>query len=96
MTTIETPAVNAPTPDRPYWHDETGGRLALGDALVRIDVEAPADTYARHVEAIAELAHAAVEARLGEGNGAARTLAMAAGGLCQEIAGLWPSQTASR
>lgn len=96
MTTIEMPAVNAPTPDRPYWHDQTGGRLALADALARVDVEASAETYERHVQAIGELAHAAVEARLGEGSGAARTLAMAAGRLCQEITGLWPSQTASR
>jgi len=96
MTMIEMPAVNAPTPERPYWHDAAGERLALGDALARIDAEAPDETYGRHVQAITTLAHAALEARLGEENGAARTLAMAAGRLCQEIAGLWPSRTASR
>ena len=96
MTTIEAPAVNDPTPERPYWHDGTGERIAFGDVLAHAGPDEVAELGERHVEAIRVLCHAAVEARLGEGNGTARTRAMAAGRLCQEIAGLWPSRTASR
>jgi hypothetical protein len=96
MTTIQMPAVNAPTPDRPYWHEETGGRLAFGDALPRIEAETPAEVDERHGQAIAELNNAAVEARLGEGNGAARDARESRQGGSVRRSRLGPSPTASR
>lgn len=96
MTTIEAPAASEPTPERPYWHDAAGERIAFGDVLAHAAPDEAAALAERHVEAVRALCRTAVEARLGDGNGTARTHAMAAGRLCQEVAGLWPSKTASR
>jgi len=89
---IETPTGTrlAPELERPYWHDHEGERLTFQEVVSELaggDAAAAAD---RHVEAICAVARAAAHARLrGEGQDA-RRLALAAGRLCEEIAGFWP------
>jgi hypothetical protein len=86
---IETPTRPrlAPEPERPYWHDREGERLTFQEVVSeQVDGNAAAAAD-RHVEAISAVARAAAHARLhGEGQDA-RRLALAAGRLCEEIAG---------
>ena len=80
----------APDPVTPWWRDADGQRESLGSLRFRLDGEAASAVGERHVEAIAAVARAAIEAADRGEHPEARRLAHAASRLCQETVGRWP------
>jgi hypothetical protein len=89
---IETPTGTrlAPELERPYWHDHQGERLSFQEVVSELAGRNASGAADRHAEAICRLARSATHARLRGQGREARRLALAAGRLCEEIAGFWP------
>ena len=85
------PAALAPDPTMPYWHGWDGARHSLAELRCGLNPSAAAEVEQRHLAAINRVAAAAIEAMRGGEPAEGRRLSCAAGRLCQEIAGLWPS-----
>ena len=82
--------VEAPDPERPYWHEEDGERLSFLDVATGA-ADALAEVREAHADAIAALvAESFVRKDTGE-PADARRLQTAAALLCSEAAGLWPA-----
>ena len=81
--------VRSPDPQEPFWHGEDGERHSYGSLRCGLHHEGVGELGEAHLAAIGLIAAAALEAsRDGDQRETAR-LAMAAGRLCEEIAGRW-------
>jgi hypothetical protein len=84
----------SPTAQRPYWHDNTGNRVALGEVLAGAHTpEEHAYITQRHADAIRALMHDALTARTERDSATCRRLAIACSRLCQEATGWWGAHT---
>lgn len=81
--------VRAPDPGVPFWREEDGTRHSYGSLRCGLDGETATDLGAAHVDAIRRIAAAALEALECRDQRETLRLAMAAGRLCEEIAGWW-------
>lgn len=82
--------VRAPEPGAPFWRQEVGTRHSYGSLRCGLDPGSASALGEAHLEAIYHVASAALEAsRRGDSRETAR-LALAAGRLCEEIAGRSP------
>jgi hypothetical protein len=80
----------APDPVTPFWREEDGTRQSYGSLRCGLDEDVTSELRRAHLEAIGRIAAAALAAfERGDRRETAR-LAMAAGRLCEEIAGRWP------
>ena len=82
--------VTPPTPEQPWWHEEDGTRLAIGDAVAGAP-ERLHEIQDAHVHAIADVMHASFEAQGHGDHKEQRRLAIAAGRLANETIGLFPA-----
>jgi hypothetical protein len=83
--------LEAPTPDRPYWHEtEDGARHHLVDVLAGLPPDETTQIRSMHAQAIAALILAGMRARDARDHQRARALAHSAARLCEETIGLWP------
>ncbi len=82
--------VKAPDPAAPFWAEQDGTRHSYGSLRCGLDGDSGSELGSVHLEAIGQIARAAIEAAEHGDQGETARLAMAAGRLCQEIAGHWP------
>lgn len=81
----------APDAEVPYWRDaEDGERAHIRSILAGLAGEDAERVCSLHAEGIAEIAQVAVRAQAAGDEDTARRLAVAAGRLCEQIAGHWP------
>jgi hypothetical protein len=81
--------VTAPDPVAPFWREEDGTRHSYGSLRCGLDGPMARELRQAHLEAIRRIAAAALAAvDQGDQRETAR-LAVAAGRLCEEIAGRW-------
>lgn len=81
----------APSCEHPCWHRPDGDRVSFQKVLSELAGEAGAEELRRkHAEAIAGLVVTALEEQRAGQSTRARTHALAASRLCQEIVGFWP------
>ncbi|MBD0282656.1 MAG: hypothetical protein ICV69_10750 [Thermoleophilaceae bacterium] len=82
--------VRPPDPFAPFWREEDGTRHSYGSLRCGLDDAMASELGQAHLEAIGQIARAALAAfERGDRRETAR-LAVAAGRLCEEIAGRWP------
>ena len=87
--------IEAPTPREPYWRDaEDGTRRDLRELLVGLSAEQAQEIETMHAQAVAELVTASLTAQRAGEYLEARRMAVAAGKLCEQTVGLWPSRLA--
>ena len=83
--------MEAPTPDRPYWHEtEDGARHHLVDVLAGLHPDVATQIRSMHTQAIAQMVEAGMAATDARDFKRARALAHSAARLCEETIGLWP------
>ena len=82
--------LNPPTSERPAWTESDGTEHAFLTLLIGLNSETAAEINRLHVNGIAQIASAAIEAHHAGDHREARRLSTAAGRLCDEIVGLWP------
>ena len=80
----------APEPGAPFWRGADGKRQGYCSLRCGLDADGAIALREAHLDAICLIAAAALAAREGGDQRETARLAMAAGRLCEEIAGHWP------
>ncbi len=83
--------IYAPNPQRPYFHHEDGSRLSYTEAVIDHAANEPAAVRALLTDGICELLDAGFTAVDDGDHTEAVRLFTAAGRLCGEARGLWPT-----
>ncbi len=82
--------VTAPDPATPFWREQDVTRHSYGSLRCGLERGSAIALREAQLEAIGRIARAALAASDRDDQGETARLAMAAGRLCQEIAGHWP------